>query len=106
MSIKIITTTALALSLTAGSFALAQSSATAPNNSAGSVVNPKAQQGLAGTSSDSGNLGTGASSGAIGTAPPGETSQANSGVMSPTVPGLAGNGATGATAKPSNGTNQ
>jgi len=88
MSRRILATT-LAFSLIGGCFALAQSTATAPDNSAGTSTTPIPKPGLGATSSDSGNLGTGASSADIGTG-------TEKGAMSPSVPAAQGQGATGA----------
>jgi hypothetical protein len=99
---------AIAASIGFGGAALAQS--TAPNNSSDNATNAKNLPGMADTSSDMGNLGTGASSSKIGTGDVshGATGQggANAGVMSPTAPGVTGEGATGANPNSSGGTSQ
>jgi hypothetical protein len=82
---------AAALTLALGGAAFAQSSMSAPDNSANSATNPQKMPGMAATSSDSGRIGTGASSAALGT---GNTQ--THGVMSPTAPASSGTGATGA----------
>jgi hypothetical protein len=68
------------------------------------------QPGMADTSSDSGNMGTGASSSKIGTGTQSHgavgTGSQNEGVMGPEAPGTTGQGATGANANSSSGTNQ
>jgi len=93
---RIAIATALALLVTTGaSFAQVNTMQNGSNTTQAGVKNPQAMPGMAATSSGAGKLGTGASSAAIGT---GNTE--THGVMSPTVPGTTGNGATGA--NPSN----